>query len=138
MLINSQIMSNLLSNQINKIKFKYKYTIIDGFPRDIRNLMAWRSSTAQNNYTIGLFTVITCDESAVSKRMKERLGRSDDANEAAVKERIRIFYGDTKYMLNNSLLPNEKVVYVASQKRTEDTRMLFRKVLDSFILSNKH
>lgn len=88
---------NMLRAEVQK-NLHGKGFIFDGFPRTVAQANALAELLAELGTEVSAMTALEVDDEVLVHRLLERgktSGRADDANEAVVRRRIRIYYEET-------------------------------------------
>lgn len=99
-LVPDEITTNMLREELKKYTGQYAGFIFDGYPRTIRQAESLDKILAEDlNDEITLTLSLIVEDEVLVNRLLERgkeSGRSDDANEQIIRERITEYYAKTK------------------------------------------
>lgn len=99
-LVPDEITTNMLREELKKYTGKYAGFIFDGYPRTIRQAESLDKILVEDlNDEITLTLSLIVEDEVLVNRLLERgkeSGRSDDANEQIIRERITEYYAKTK------------------------------------------
>lgn len=110
--------------------------LVDGFPRDVQNLLCWNEQLSEYaNVQFLLF--LDCPESVMTARLLERgltSGRTDD-NEESIKKRLRTYEEATRPIIDQ-FRDAGKVRQVDSNRSEEDVFADVKLIFQSAAYSN--
>ncbi|MEM9888399.1 MAG: adenylate kinase [Bacteroidota bacterium] len=97
-LVPDEVTIGMLKNKVNA-EPNVKGIIFDGFPRNIQQAEALDEFLAEKGAEVAAVIALEVDEEEIVKRILERgktSGRSDDNDEAIIRNRIAIYGAETK------------------------------------------
>ena len=107
--------------------------IFDGFPRTVAQAEALSDLLSEKNTEVSAMIALEVDDEILVERLLERgktSGRKDDADEAIIRERIRVYYEETA-ILRQYYLKQEKYFGVDGVGSLDDITQRISKVIDS-------
>jgi len=97
-LVPDEVTINMLSAEVDKSIETAKGYIFDGFPRTEAQADALQQLMDKKGTQVNAMIALEVDDEVLVKRLLERgktSGRADDADEAVIRNRIKVYYNET-------------------------------------------
>ena len=97
-LVPDEVTINMLSAEVDKTIETAKGYIFDGFPRTEAQADALQELMDKKGTQVNAMIALEVDDEVLVKRLLERgktSGRADDADEAVIRNRIKVYYNET-------------------------------------------
>lgn len=132
-LVPDEVTINMLAAEVDKSITAAKGYIFDGFPRTDAQANALETLLKQKNTQVNAMIALELDDEVLVKRLLERgktSGRADDADEAIIRNRIKVYYKETA-ILKNFYQAQNKYVGIDGVGSIEEITNRIETVIDS-------
>lgn len=119
-LVSSNLLLDLLANNIRNLKYPRPKILLDGFPRNFENIQIWKEKSFDQEFDVKSAIFLECCFETMESNVLERAktsGRADD-NIETIKKRIQIFDDHTKPLLE--LFEKDEILIVVDAEKSPD------------------
>jgi adenylate kinase len=132
-LVPDEVTINMLAAEVDKTIASAKGYIFDGFPRTEAQAEALEQLLKDKNTQVNAMIALEVDDEVLVERLLERgktSGRADDADEAVIRNRIKVYYNETA-ILKNFYEAQNKYVGIDGVGSIEEITSRIEKVINS-------
>lgn len=132
-LVPDEVTINMLAAEVDKTIATAKGYIFDGFPRTEAQAEALEALLKDKQTQVNAMIALEVDDEVLVERLLERgktSGRADDADEAVIRNRIKVYYKETA-ILKNFYEAQNKYVGIDGVGSIEEITSRIEKVINS-------
>lgn len=137
-LVPDSVTINMLKSEVEKNKMA-KGFIFDGFPRTTAQAEALDQLLKEKNTIVSAMLALEVDDEVLVGRLLERgktSGRKDDADEAIIRKRIKVYYEETA-ILKSYYQKDDKYFGVDGVGSIDDITDRLSQVIDTFVSAGR-